>query len=320
MDEKCEKRGGMGLFSRFPGNPVLCEKDVPYPANSIFNPAALMVDGETLLLARVKDLRGISHLTVCRSTDGFTDWRIDPEPTFPPDVERRPEEFWGLEDPRVTWLPEMGLWAIVYAAYSRRGHQICLATTRDFKSFDRLGPIIPPEDKNAALLPRRFGGKWAMLHRPVVTKEDAHIWISYSDDLVHWGDANIVMESRRGPWWDAAKIGCGPPPLETPEGWLLLYYGARRTTTCSIYHAGLALLDLEDPGKVLRRSEEWVFGPKAMYEMIGEEPNVILPCGWVLDETGTVRLYYGAADSCIAIATASFKELMAYVMACPKVS
>jgi predicted GH43/DUF377 family glycosyl hydrolase len=307
---------GIRLFQKHPGNPILCAKELPYPANTVFNPAAAFVGGETLLMARVKDLRGISHLTACRSADGVSLWRVDPSPTFEPDAQKRPEELWGIEDPRLTWLPELGVWALVYAAYSRRGHQICLATTGDFKSFERLGPVIPPEDKNAALFPRRFQGKWALLHRPVTTREDANIWISYSDDLVHWGDPNIVMECRRGAWWDAEKIGSGPPPLETPHGWLLLYYGARRTTTGPIYHAGLALLDLENPHRVLRRSEEWVLGPQEMYERLGEESNVILPCGWVV-EGDVVRLYYGAADTCVALATASLREIVEYVLGCP---
>ena len=310
---------GAHLFKRHLENPILCVKCLPYPANSIFNPAAVLADGQTILLARVKDLRGLSHLTVCRSRDGYSGWRVDEKPSFAPDVKAYPEELWGVEDPRITWIPELGFWAVVYAAYSRRGHQICLATTKDFKTYTRKGPIIQPEDKNAALFPRRFNEKWILFHRPVATGQDAHIWASYSEDLLHWGDSIIVMECRHGAWWDAQKIGTGPPPLETPEGWLLLYYGARRTTTGSVYHAGLALLDLENPVRVLRRSEEWIFGPREMYEMVGEESNVILPCGWVC-EGDSLRLYYGAADTCVAVATASLREVLGYVLACPKVA
>jgi predicted GH43/DUF377 family glycosyl hydrolase len=318
MDERHERPIGIHLFKRHPANPILCAKHMPYAVNSVFNPAAAKVGDDILLLARVKDLRGLSHLTACRSRDGVKLWRVDPGPTFAADPQGHPEELWGVEDPRVTWLPELGVWAVVYAAYSRRGHQIALALTKDFVTFERKGSIIAPEDKNAALFPRRFKGMWALLHRPVVSREDSHIYVSYSDDLLHWGDPTIVMECRRGAWWDAEKIGTGPPPLETPEGWLLLYYGARRTTTGSIYHAGLALLDLEEPHRVLRRSDEWVLGPREMYEMVGEESNVILPCGWVLDGEDTLRLYYGAADTCVALATASLREVLDYVLSCPK--
>lgn len=316
MGRECEVPAGTHLFGRHPANPILGARDVPYPAGSIFNPAAALLGGETVLLARVKDLRGLSHLTACRSGDGFTAWRVDPTPTLTSDP-ARPEELWGLEDPRATWLPEVGLWHVVYAAYSRQGHQICMATTADFRAFERRGPIIPPEDKNAALFPRRFKGKWALLHRPVVSREDAHIWISYSDDLVHWGDSNVLLEARRGPWWDAQKVGTGPPPLETPEGWLVLYYGARRTTVSAVYHAGFALLDLDDPRRVLRRGDAWVLGPAEGYEMVGEEPNVMIPTGWVLDGPDTLRLYYGAADTCVAAATASLRQILDYVLSCP---
>lgn len=319
MAETLRYPAGTDLFRRHPDNPLLCAGGLPYPAGSIFNPAAALVEGETVLLARVKDLRGLSHLTVCRSRDGFSEWWVDPNPTFEANPDNHPEELWGVEDPRATWIPEMGLWGIVYAAYSRQGHQICMATTPDFKSFDRRGSILSPEDKNAALFPRRCKGKWAILHRPVVTREDAHIWLSFSDDLAHWGDSTMILECRRGPWWDAQRVGTGPPPLETPEGWLLLYYGARKTSTSSIYHAGFALLDLDDPSRVLRRSAEWVLGPREPYETVGEEPNVILPCGWTVvgDE---LRLYYGAADTCICGATASLSEVLDYVLTCPKVS
>lgn len=308
---------GINLFQRHPGNPILTARQWPYPASTVYNPAAVLAGGETVLMVRVKDLRGISHLTACRSADGLTGWRVDPAPTFLPDPKSHPEELWGVEDPRITRLDEAGVWGLVYASYSRRGHEICLATTTDFRTFERRGTVVPPEDKNAALLPRRIGGRWVLLHRPVVGYEDAHIWVSYSDDLLNWGDSGILMECRRGAWWDAQKIGAGPPPLETPEGWLLLYYGARKTTTGSIYHAGLALLDLEKPGRVIRRSEEWVFGPRETYEVVGEESNVILPCGWVA-EGDALRLYYGAADTCVAVATASLAQVLDYVLSCPE--
>ena len=235
---------------------------MPYPANSVFNPGAARVDDETILLVRVEDLRGISQLHVARSADGETGWRFDPEPLLRADVDRDPEETWGCEDPRLTWLPEREEWAIAYTAYSRRGPLVSLATTRDFRTVRRLGPVMPPEDKDAALFPRRFGGRWAMIHRPSPLRGGAHMWLSYSPDMRHWGDHKLLLEARDGAWWDAGKIGLGPPPLETPEGWLVMYHGVRVTSDGPIYRAGLALLDLEDPGIVLHRSDEWVFGPE----------------------------------------------------------
>lgn len=277
-----------------------------------------MCDGETVLLARVEDRRGISHLAVARSPDGVSDWRIDDD-RFMPDPEEHPEEVWGVEDPRITWLPERDEFAIAYTAYSRRGPLVSLAVTRDFRSFRRLGPAMPPEDKDAALFPRRFGGRWVLLHRPVPMRGGAHIWISYSPDLQHWGELSLVLAAREGGWWDADKIGLGPPPLETPEGWLIMYHGVHVTAGGSIYRAGLALLDLEDPRIVRRRSDEWLIGPRDQYEVVGDVSQVVFPTGWVADEaTGVLRVYYGAADTSVCLMTAQVSDVLDYVLACPE--
>lgn len=306
------------LFQRSEHNPILTAADVPYPANSVFNPGAVQVGDATVLLVRVEDLRGISQLHVARSDDGITGWRFDPQPLLRSDVERYPEEIWGCEDPRVTWLPEREEWAIAYTAYSMRGPLVSLATTRDFRSVVRLGPAMPPENKDAALFPRQIGGRWAMIHRPSPLRGGAHMWMSFSPDLRHWGDHCVVLEARDGAWWDAGKIGLGPPPLETPDGWLVLYHGVHATGDGPIYRAGLALLDLDDPSRLLRRSDTWVFGPSAPYEISGDVGRVVFPCGWVRDEVDdVVRLYYGAADTVVGVATARFSDVMAHILAAP---
>ena len=308
-----------GLFARYVGNPILSAADIPYRANTVFNAAAAAVDGESILLMRVEDLRGISHLTVARSDDGRTGWRVDPEPTLMPDPDHHPEEVWGIEDPRITWLPEREEWAVAYTAFSRRGPLVSLATTHDFRQFHRLGPAMPPEDKDAALFPRRIDGRWALIHRPTPLAGPAHIWLAFSPDLRHWGDHTLLLPAREGAWWDAGKIGLGPPPLETPEGWLMLYHGVRSTASGSLYRAGLVLLDLEDPRRVLHRTDEWVFGPSESYEQTGDVGGVVFPCGWIHDPTtDELRIYYGAADSAIALATATLSDLVAYVRSCPR--
>ena len=142
--------------------------------------------------------------------------------------------------------------------------------------------------------------------------------MSFSPDLTHWGDHHILLHARRGAWWDANKIGLSPPPLETPEGWLILYHGVRRTAAGCIYRLGLALLDLEDPCRVLRRSDDWIFAPEETYERQGDVNNVVFPCGWILDKTsGAIRIYYGAADTSIALATAQLSDLLGYLRECP---
>jgi predicted GH43/DUF377 family glycosyl hydrolase len=191
---------------------------------------------------------------------------------------------------------------------------VSLAATKDFRSFDRLGPAMAPEDKDAALLPVKFEGRWALIHRPVPASANlgAHIWISFSPDMKHWGDHQILLCSRQGGWWDANKVGLSTQPLETDEGWLILYHGVRTTAAGCIYRLGLALLDLKDPRRVLKRSSQWVMSPTEGYERTGDVSDVVFPCGWTVsgDE---VRLYYGAADTSIALATARLSELLAWL-------
>jgi predicted GH43/DUF377 family glycosyl hydrolase len=306
------------LFQRHPDNPILTVNDWPYKANSVFNAAAAEVEGKILLLARVEDFRGISHLTAARSKDGISDWEIDDAPTLMPEPEKYREELWGIEDPRITWIDQIGEWAICYTAYSEGGPLVSLALTSDFKKFERLGPVMPPEDKDAALFPVKFNGLWAMLHRPVPRSSmlGAHIWISFSPNLKHWGEHHEIIQARQGGWWDANKIGLCAPPLQTGAGWLILYHGVKTTASGSIYRLGLALLDLENPLKVIRRTDEWIFGPKAHYEREGDVDDVVFPCGWVKKD-GKVLIYYGAADSRLCLATANLDELVDFVLKCP---
>ncbi len=302
------------LFQRHEANPIITAQDLPYPANSVFNAGATEMNGETLLLMRVEDRKGISHLSVARSRDGVHNWRIDDQPTLTPSAGTHPEEVWGIEDPRITYIEEEKCWVVVYTSYSMGGPLVSLATTEDFKTFDRHGPVMPPEDKDAALFPVKFKGRWAMLHRPTSTfaYTGAHIWLSFSPDLKHWGDHRILIPARKGGWWDANKIGLSPPPMRTDEGWLILYHGVRTTASGAIYRLGLALLDLNDPRKVIARSDEWVFSPEESYEVFGDVDKVVFPCGWIADND-EVRLYYGGADKCIALAAAGLSELLAWL-------
>lgn len=302
------------LFHRHPQNPVLTPKDWPYPVNTVFNAGATrMKDGTTLLFCRVEDRSGLSHLTAARSASGIDNWEIDEQPTLLPDVRNHPEELWGIEDPRITYVPELQAYIIAYTSYSRGGPGVSLALTEDFKTFERYGLVMPPEDKDAALFPRRINGKWALIHRPV-TALGAHMWISYSPDLHHWGNHKLMLEARRGAWWDANKIGLSPPPLETGEGWLVIYHGVRNTASGSLYRLGLALFDLDYPEHCIRRGTYWIFGPEEPYEREGDVGNVVFPCGYTVAEDGdTLYLYYGCADSCLGLATGSIRQLLEWL-------
>ena len=306
------------LFKRYEGNPILTPENWPYPINSVFNPAAVKIDGQVLLLNRVEELRGFSHLTCARSKDGLTNWVVDDKPTMKADQSTK-EEKWGLEDPRIVWLEEQKQYAITYVSFSEGGPIVSLAITKNFRAFARLGGLLPPEDKDACLFPRRFNGRFALIHRPIVRGE-AHIWLSLSPDLKHWGDHRVLLKTRTA-YWDGARIGLACQPIELPEGWLLLYHGVRRTTASEIYRIGMALLDLEEPWRVLRRAEEWVLGPKERYERVGDVNDVIFVAGAVImEETNELYAYYGAADDKVAVAMADMDRIREYIMACPEVT
>ena len=271
----------------------------------------------TVLLCRVEDHRGISHLAVARSRDGISNWVVDEEPLLAPTPGVSHEE-WGLEDPRLTWLSELGAWVIAYTSFGPGGPSISLATTTDFRTVERLGVVRAPEDKNGALLPRRVGGRHILLHRPVTAlTARADIWLSRSIDLHSWSAPEPVLAARPGGWWDSARVGVGAPPLETEAGWLLVYHGVRQTVAGALYRVGLALLDLEDPSRVTHRCGEWVLGPTESYELIGDVPGVVFPCGLIHDAVSDeLRLYYGAADTCVAVATATLSDVLEYVLEC----
>lgn len=226
---------------------------------------------------------------------------------------------------------------IVYTGFSSDGPLVCLASTRDFRTYERRGVLMPAEDKDAALFPCQFDGRWGLIHRPMATTpsyaarswlswlrkgvttgflrppplHQAHIWLSWSRDLRRWDEHTVLLPARDGAWWDANKVGLSTPPLLTPQGWLILYHGVRTTAAGAIYRTGLALLDTEEPDRVLARSSEWLFGPAAPYERTGDVDQVVFPCGWLLDDDGdTLRIYYGAADTSVCVATASLAALL----------
>ena len=302
------------IFTRHPANPLLTSDQWPSTVNVVFNPAAAMLGETTVLLARVEDRSGLSHLHVARSANGFTDWSIDPVPALSP-VANDQHAAWGFEDPRMVWVPELGRFAITCTAYGPVGPSVHLALTDDFVQYEHLGIIMQPEDKNAALFPRRIGGNWVLLHRPVVgPQRRSDVWLSRSADLIGWRAPEPVLSCRPSAWWDGLRIGIGPPPIETEHGWLVLYHGVKQTVAGAIYRVGAVLLDLDEPTIVLRRTPSWLLSPTAPYERVGDVGNVVFPCGAVVVGDGELRLYYGAADTSVCAATASLADLLSLLL------
>ena len=297
------------VFQRSKKNPIISTHDLPFPAGAVLNPGATMHEFEVVLLLRVEDRAGYSDIHVARSKNGVTDWRIQREPLLKHGLDAFRYERFGCEDARATYLPDEKQWYITYTAYSPAGAAVALARTSDFVHAERVGLIFSPNNKDAVLLPTRFDGRWAVLHRPDAGGIE-HIWSAYSRDLTHWGEPHCLLPEGGGPAWDAVKVGAGPPPVLTDKGWLLIYHGVKLYGGSMIYRAGLALLDRDRPHKVIARPRGWVFQAEAPYEFNGLVPNVVFPTGLLLrgDE---LWMYYGAADTCVCLATAKLDDVLA---------
>ncbi|HID24094.1 MAG TPA: glycosidase [Planctomycetaceae bacterium] len=295
-------------FRRYHGNPILTADDIPYECNTVFNAAACRFDGRYVLLLRVEGLDGRSHLTLARSDDGYR-FEVDQRPWITPSRDPRfePFECFGVEDPRITPIGDE--YYITYTAFGPYGPRVAIGRTRDFQSFERIALATEVDNKDAALFPEKIDGCYAMIDRPGgMGGQSASVWITYSPDLVYWGRAKVVLSPRAG--WGHSKLGACTPPIKTERGWLLLYHGVRVTAGGRLYRLGAALLDLDDPSRVIGFTPHFIFGPEEFYERTGDVPNVVFPCGHVIEPDGTLRIYYGAADTCIGVAEAPLEEIV----------
>jgi predicted GH43/DUF377 family glycosyl hydrolase len=299
------------IFIRQGDGPLLTPDSLPFKANAVLNPGVVELDGEIILLLRIEDRRGVSEIRVARSANGLNGWKIADKPLLEPDLPGYPYEEWGCEDPRVTQVGPRK-WLIAYTAYSRYGPAVALATTEDFETAERTGIVLSPTNKDATVFPQQFNGAWIMLHRPVTGGQE-HIWYACAPhDMTHWSFPGILLPERGGPWWDGLRIGVGAPPLQTDEGWLLIYHGVKEMGNHPVYRLGVALLDLDNPRIVLARASEWVFAPEAGYEQRGLVPNVVYTCG-AIPRGDELWMYYGAGDTVIGLAVAKTKDVLAFV-------
>ena len=300
---------GRDLVERYENNPIITPDDIPFPCNTVFNAAAAKVDGKYILLLRVEDLTGRSVFALARSDDGFH-FTVDDEPAMTPatDGDFAVYERKGIEDPRIT--PVDGTYYIMYTAASGYGPRLALAKTTDFETFERVGLISEPDNKDGVLFPRKIGGRYARLDRPMVGGM-GNIWISYSQDLIHWGNSRVVMPVR-GEYWDSWRVGASAPPIETEYGWLEIYHGVKDTSHGPIYRLGAAMLDRDDPARVLCRSSIPILTPREYYERVGDIPNVVFSSGAIMEDNEEIKIYYGAADTCICVGTACLSELLQF--------
>jgi len=300
------------LLDRYEGNPIITAGDIPFTCNTVFNASSVKIGDEYYLLLRIEGQHGYSLFALARSSDGLH-FEVEPLPVMTPTSEgpMAKYEAAGIEDPRITVLE--GTIYVVYTAFSGYGPVMALAKTEDLHRFERLGIISEPGNKDGILFPRKVGGRYVRLDRPI-GHDVGSIWVSFSPDLMHWGDSRVVISPRPG-YWDSYRVGGSTVPIETEAGWLEIYHGVKMTSGGPIYRGGVALLDLDDPSVVLGRSDVPVLAPRTVYERIGDINNVVFPSGAVLEPDGRVKVYYGAADTAICVAEAHIDELVATALA-----
>lgn len=299
------------MLERYEGNPILKPiKEHVWESGMVFNCAAVYEDNKVHLLYRamskeeLSEGRYISRLGYASTSDGF---HIDERLECPIFVPEKDFEYRGVEDPRITRIGSD--YHMCYTAYGEFA-QIALTSIkiRDFLAHkwnwtDRILAFPGVDDKDAVLFPEKIGGKYVMYHRI-----HPHIWVAYSHDLKRWHGSTIVMSPRKG-MWDSRKVGSGPPPIKTSEGWLLIYHGVDEK---GVYRVGVALMDLKNPEKVLYRSKEPILEPRESYELEGAVPNVVFPCGAIVKDK-RLFLYYGGADTVIAVATADLPDFLSII-------
>lgn len=310
---EAKSAGCMDVVWRYSRNPVLDWNPIPRAAR-IFNSAVLPKDGGFVGVFRADQKNGRATLFHGKSKDALT-WEIGPDPIEWVDEQGKAKPTSYAYDPRLVQIE--GTYYIVWCD-DMRGASIGLGRTKDFTTFVRMPNPLMPFNRNGVLFPRKVNGKYLLLSRP---SDSGHtpfgdIFLSESPDLIHWGNHRFVMGRGGQGWWQGVKIGAGPIPIETTEGWLLFYHGVSTTCNGFVYSFGAAILDINDPGKVLFRTRDYLLTPEKPYETTGFVQNVVFPCANLFDaETGRIAIYYGAADTCTAVAFAQVDELIAYIKA-----
>jgi beta-1,4-mannooligosaccharide/beta-1,4-mannosyl-N-acetylglucosamine phosphorylase len=298
---------------RFSGNPIIDWNPIPKAAR-VYNSAIIPFEGEFAGVFRADQKNGRATLFSGRSKDGINiDLNLDPIEWVDEDGKPNPTSY--AYDPRVVKINDT-----YYVCWcdDMNGPSIGLGKTNDFKTFVRLPNPLMPFNRNGVLFPRKINGKYKLLSRPSdsVHTPFGDIFISESPDMVHWGNHKYVMGKGGQGWWQGTKIGSGPIPIETKEGWLLFYHGVSGTCNGFVYSFGAVILDIDEPSKVLYRTRDYLLTPEKSYETTGFVPNVAFPCANLYDAaTGRIAIYYGAADTYTAIAFTQVDELLKYIKA-----
>ena len=314
-------------MKRHPGNPILTRESVPdipsllTDVTSVFNPGAVKFGGRYLLMLRVQGRSRETFMVMAESADGVR-FTVAPKVVEFKGLEKVKERIYHVYDARITRLD--GAFYILFAMDMDSGCQLGLARTEDFEDIRFLGVTSADDVRNGVLFPEKVNGAYLRLERPNRARLEggpatgSEIWLAESDDLVHWRRRGPVLGGRFH-YWDE-YIGSGPPPVKTRRGWLHIYHGvATHFGSANIYQAGAALLDLQDPLRVIGRCRGNILEPREPYELAGQVPNVVFPSGMIVEEydaegyalpSSPVKIYYGTADTAVALAVTSIAELL----------
>lgn len=307
------------IVTRYEKNPILTKNDVPYQVATVHNAGMTKYNGQYIMLFRSHLHNGRSIIGLAKSDDGYN-FTVEPEPFLTPQCSSTDSKFgeyeeYGVEDVRISKIEDDYL--LTYSAYSRHGVRIGLAKTKDFKTVERISLITQSDLRNVVIFPEKINDKYVRLDRPHSEISKWSIWISYSPDLVHWGDSKVIIKPETY-HWDEMKIGPGATPIKTEKGWLNILHGVFQTMSGTVYRLGVALHDLEDPSKVLGVSDEWILQPEDVWEVTGYVPNVVFTCGAIPEPDGTVKIYWGGADSVMCVGTAKIEDLVDLCLTKPR--
>lgn len=307
--EDCPK-GFDGPVWRYSKNPIINRNPIK-GITRIFNSAVVYYNDEYVGIFRAEDISTLPNLRFGRSSDGIN-WEFEDHTLNIEDEDGNPVHLYYAYDPRITKIDDVYYITFCCDFY---GPTVGIISTKDFKKYIFIEKPFIPYNRNGVLFPRKFNGLYKILSR---ASDNGHtpfgdIFSSDSPDLVFWGRHRHVMQRGGNGWWQGTKIGAGPTPIETEIGWIMLYHGV--TTTCNgyVYSIGAAILDKDEPSKVLYRTKDYLLTPEASYEEVGFVPNVTFPCSTLVNEDGRIAIYYGAADSYVALAFTTIDKLIEFI-------
>lgn len=296
------------VIKRYENNPILSRDDVPYPVATVHNAGVAKFNDRYIMLFRSHQHNGRSIIGRADSEDGIH-FKVHSEPFLTPATEGVFAEYekFGVEDLRI--CPFEDYFLLCYSAYSKYGVRIGLARTYNFENVERIAFISQADMRNIVIFPEKLNGRYVRLDRPHTEIHPWSIWISYSPDLVHWGESRLIIKPM--PYhWDEMKVGPGAPPIKTKEGWLNIYHGVFQTMAGAVYRLGVALHELENPANVTGIADSWILQPEDPWEITGYVPNVVFPCGAIPEPDGSVKVYWGGADTVMCTGTAQIDELV----------